>query len=295
MLITEDNKGELLKEIAAADSLAQLDALYKNKLYAMVAESLKELGLELVDKYIYYRLTGGYRLLLSPVSGKPQTSLALLKKLQELASHTLAENYAYGTVTGNRDALAEMKAEATDMMRKVRPAIDLLDSVFRTRLMLMVAAMDKATAEYPGMPTVRTVHKVDNRWVDSENNSWDARLYTEECAAELSKDLINCRDCIDCTNCRDCCYCEHCKDCQSCSGCKHCSLCTRCHYCTSCLSCMDCHVCSRCESCLYCRDCTRVVYGSYYSNRVCNGISTSCRECPGGGDCQPGTNNKHTA
>ena len=49
--------------------------------------------------------------------------------------------------------------------------------------------------------------KVNNNWVDDNNNSWNCDFYTEEQAEKHSKTLSNCsycRNCSDCSDCRNC-------------------------------------------------------------------------------------------
>jgi hypothetical protein len=72
----------------------------------------------------------------------------------------------------------------------------------------------------------------DNKWVDDNNNSWDADIYTQELAEKCSKSLTNCSycsrcsRCSDCSGCSGCSGCSHCSDCSDCSGCSHCSGCS---------------------------------------------------------------------
>ena len=47
------------------------------------------------------------------------------------------------------------------------------------------------------------MRKVNDYWVDSNNNSWNCNYYTKEKAEELSKLLKNCRNCQDCQDCWD--------------------------------------------------------------------------------------------
>ncbi|MCE5212631.1 MAG: hypothetical protein LLG40_13895 [Deltaproteobacteria bacterium] len=67
--------------------------------------------------------------------------------------------------------------------------------------------------------------KVNDRWVDNNNNSWSSTFNTEEQAIKKSETLINCRGCSDCCGCRDC---SDCCDFRGCSGCRGCSDCSDC-------------------------------------------------------------------
>lgn len=59
--------------------------------------------------------------------------------------------------------------------------------------------------------------KINNYWVDENNNKWSCSLYTEEQA------IKNCSSCIDCHDCMDCYGCHGCRDCSGCHGCHGCS------------------------------------------------------------------------
>ena len=101
--------------------------------------------------------------------------------------------------------------------------------------------------------------KVNNRWVDAKNNSWNCNLYTKEQAEEYSKSLIDCRDCSSCTycsSCSECRDCSSCRDCSYCRDCRDCSYCRDCRDCSYCLDCSSCRDCLDCSSCRDCRDCT---------------------------------------
>ena len=43
--------------------------------------------------------------------------------------------------------------------------------------------------------------KINNRWVDENNNSWNADFETEESSLVKSKSLKNCSDCSGCLDC----------------------------------------------------------------------------------------------
>ena len=38
----------------------------------------------------------------------------------------------------------------------------------------------------------------NSKWIDDNNNSWDADIYTKEQAKSYSATLIDCSDCRDC-------------------------------------------------------------------------------------------------
>lgn len=40
---------------------------------------------------------------------------------------------------------------------------------------------------------------INNRWVDENNNSWDANINTEESAQKKSNTMKNCSDCSECS------------------------------------------------------------------------------------------------
>ena len=79
--------------------------------------------------------------------------------------------------------------------------------------------------------------KINNRWVDENNNTWNAETETEESALKKSQSLINCSYCSDCSRCSDC---SDCLGCSYCSDCSRCSDCSHCLYCSRCLGCSDC-------------------------------------------------------
>ena len=70
--------------------------------------------------------------------------------------------------------------------------------------------------------------KVNNRWVDDNNNSWDCDLFSKEKALQFSKTMISCIGCINCSDCSYCSDCSGCSDCINCSGCSGCSDCSGC-------------------------------------------------------------------
>jgi hypothetical protein len=61
------------------------------------------------------------------------------------------------------------------------------------------------------------MNKVNDRWVDKNNNSWSSVFNTEEQALKKSATLIGCRDCSGCS------YCSGCSGCSDCSYCRGCS------------------------------------------------------------------------
>lgn len=50
--------------------------------------------------------------------------------------------------------------------------------------------------------------RVDDWWIDENNNKWNAHLYTKDDAENYSKTLINCIDCDNCDNCVNCYNCN---------------------------------------------------------------------------------------
>jgi hypothetical protein len=85
--------------------------------------------------------------------------------------------------------------------------------------------------------------KINNIWIDDNNNSWSCDIETEESAQKKSKTLVNCSycsDCSDCSDCRGCSDCRDCSDCRYCRGCSGCSGCSGCGDCSGCSGCSDC-------------------------------------------------------
>jgi len=64
------------------------------------------------------------------------------------------------------------------------------------------------------------MEKINNYWVDDNNNRWSCDLETEESSQIKSNTLINCRNCTDCSGCSGCLSCSNCSDCLSCSNFK---------------------------------------------------------------------------
>lgn len=90
--------------------------------------------------------------------------------------------------------------------------------------------------------------KINDYWVDENNNKWWCGATTKEQAILYSESLIDCHsccDCYDCSNCRDC------RDCSDCSYCSNCGDCRDCSYCSNCDDCRDCSNCSDCSDCSY--------------------------------------------
>lgn len=54
--------------------------------------------------------------------------------------------------------------------------------------------------------------KINNFYVDENNNRWDADIYTKSYAQKCSESLVNCRNCSDCSYCRNCHNCHNCSD-----------------------------------------------------------------------------------
>ena len=75
--------------------------------------------------------------------------------------------------------------------------------------------------------------KINNFWVDENDNKWWCGDTTKEQAIAYSESLI---DCHYCHNCSDCCNCHNCRDCRNCNNCRNC------HYCHNC---DNCHCCER--------------------------------------------------
>ena len=73
----------------------------------------------------------------------------------------------------------------------------------------------------------------ENYWVDHNKNKWNCASYSEDKAIELSKTLVNCHSCMDCSACS---YCISCHSCRDCSACRSCSVCISCSYCSYCRS-----------------------------------------------------------
>jgi NTP pyrophosphatase (non-canonical NTP hydrolase) len=99
--------------------------------------------------------------------------------------------------------------------------------------------------------------KVGNYWVDSNENKWACKAYSEEQALKNSKNLTNC---WNCTNCRDCTNCECCEGCIDCENCIICTACEGCIGCIKCRSCTQCGDCADCKSCIRCADCKECAY-----------------------------------
>lgn len=56
--------------------------------------------------------------------------------------------------------------------------------------------------------------KVNNYYVDDNNNKWNNEFYTEEQAIKNSKSLTKCFNCVNCSDCHSCSYCHSCSDCS---------------------------------------------------------------------------------
>ena len=69
------------------------------------------------------------------------------------------------------------------------------------------------------------IKRVNNYWVDKNNNKWNSLFFTKEEAIVCSGSLISCHDCHDCRDCRDCRNCYYCSNCWGCWGCKGCMNC----------------------------------------------------------------------
>lgn len=73
---------------------------------------------------------------------------------------------------------------------------------------------------------------IDNRWVDDNNNSWNADIETEESVQKKSNTLLDCSNCSDCSDCINCTYCSDCTKCSNCTWCSSCSSCSDCSDCS---------------------------------------------------------------
>ena len=69
------------------------------------------------------------------------------------------------------------------------------------------------------------MEKINNYWIDKNNNRWDCDIYTELHAEQYSQSLLHCTDCTECTNCSGCSGCSCCSRCFNCAGCSGCSGC----------------------------------------------------------------------
>lgn len=69
------------------------------------------------------------------------------------------------------------------------------------------------------------MNKINNFYVDENNNRWDADIYTKKEAMTYSESLVNCHNCSDCSCCSDCSDCSNCHNCRDCSYCRNCSDC----------------------------------------------------------------------
>lgn len=68
--------------------------------------------------------------------------------------------------------------------------------------------------------------KINNFYVDENNNRWDADIYTKSYAQKCSESLVYCHNCSDCSCCRNC------SDCHNCHNCHYCRDCSNCHNCS---------------------------------------------------------------
>lgn len=84
------------------------------------------------------------------------------------------------------------------------------------------------------------MNKINNFYVDENNNRWDADIYTKSDAQTCSESLVSCHNCRDCHNCSYCRDCHNCHYCRNCSDCRNCSNCSNCHNCRNCYYCHNC-------------------------------------------------------
>lgn len=90
--------------------------------------------------------------------------------------------------------------------------------------------------------------KIEDFWVDTNNNKWFCTKYTKKQAELNSKTMIRCHGCCDCSKCIDCSICYNCSSCVDCR---------KCYDCIDCIDCHDCHDCSNCRNCIGCCDCCK--------------------------------------
>lgn len=102
-----------------------------------------------------------------------------------------------------------------------------------------------------GLRLVRETWSGKQFYVDENGNSWGAKNFTAEKAAEASRSLVDCRECDNCINCENCSFCVACVDCKDCLECYSCRGCVHCH------KCLDCEDCVRCSGCGYSKNAER--------------------------------------
>ena len=73
--------------------------------------------------------------------------------------------------------------------------------------------------------------KGNNNYYEINGNYWSKNSHTEDEVKEISKNMINCKNCLDCEDCRNCVNCFYCKDCVDCQFCQDCSSCQNCKSC----------------------------------------------------------------
>ena len=62
------------------------------------------------------------------------------------------------------------------------------------------------------------MNKINNFYVDENNNRWDADIYTKSYAQTCSESLVNCHNCHNCGYCSDCNGCSKCHNCSDCNN-----------------------------------------------------------------------------
>jgi hypothetical protein len=62
---------------------------------------------------------------------------------------------------------------------------------------------------------MKTLMKIEELYIDENNNSWSTSRETFETATEKSNSLIDCSDCINCINCNNCINCKKCNYCNN--------------------------------------------------------------------------------
>lgn len=85
---------------------------------------------------------------------------------------------------------------------------------------------------------MKTLQRVEELFIDENNNSWSANTESYESATEKSNSLTACSDCYNCDNCSDC------NKCSDCTYCIDCNCCDNCNDCDGCNNCDDCNYCS---------------------------------------------------
>lgn len=141
MIITEETKAELLKDIAAASADEKtLYALYNDKVLPLVLRACADCSLRLLDRGVLYAFETLPPMISIPAPGtEGSVRLSSLELLAQL--HTMITQGS-----------PEEAAAARDMMQKVRPVIDILDCLTGINLSRLSDTLEKNKASYPGIP-----------------------------------------------------------------------------------------------------------------------------------------------